>query len=84
MAMDPEMQNRTVQSKGNFWRLSKVAIKSGLIDKFWELDQINQAWVIATIETEEDLEAIVSYVQMKELDKDKPKIPTVTRHGRRK
>lgn len=74
------MQNRTLHSKGDFWRLSKAAIKSGLVDRFWDLDQINQAWVIATIETEEDLEAIVGYVQMKELEKDKPKIVIAARY----
>lgn len=77
------MQSKTLQSKGNFWRMSKAAIKSGLVDRFWDLDKLNQAWVIATIETEEDLEAIVSYNQMKEFEKEKPKIPTVTRPHRR-
>lgn len=78
------MQNKTVQSKGNFWRLSKIAVKSGLFDKFWELDQINQAWIIATVETSEDLDAIVNYNQMKELKNKKPSIPVAPKQYKRR
>jgi len=43
----------------DFWRESKVALKSGLFHKFWELSVWEKAWLIAALETQDTIEQVV-------------------------
>ena len=51
------------------WRQSKVAAKTQLWDRFWDLTQFEKAWVIATFETLEILEQAVDFVANEEKTK---------------
>jgi hypothetical protein len=44
----------------NFWRETKVAIKSELYDRYWELEMPMQAWLIAALETQEVLDYVMA------------------------
>lgn len=44
----------------DFWRESKIALKSGLYDRYWELDVHMRAWLIAAIESQETLDFIIA------------------------
>lgn len=50
---------KKVMRFSNFWRESKVALKSQLYHKFWELETWQKAWLIAAIETDELLAQVI-------------------------
>lgn len=50
-----------IQCNG-FWIESRVAVETGLFERFWELSDYNKAWIIAVHETKELLERVVEYV----------------------
>ena len=53
---------REVIQCNSFWIQSRVAIETGLYERFWELSDYNKAWIIAVHETKELLERVREYV----------------------
>lgn len=44
----------------DLWRESRIAAKTGLYDRYWELDTSMKAWLIAVIESQELLDNLIS------------------------
>ena len=47
-------------SASDYWRMSKVAWESGHMEKFFDLDPVDQAWLVAYYETEQLLNAVIA------------------------
>lgn len=44
----------------DFWRESRIALKTGLYDCYWGLDAHMKAWLIAAHESQETLDFIIA------------------------
>lgn len=44
----------------DLWRESRIAAKTGLYDRYWELDVAMRAWLIAVVESQELLDNLIS------------------------
>ena len=78
LKVQPEAQKRKLKAS-QFYRESKIAVKSGLFDKYWELPVHYKAWVIATLEEMELLQEAVEHVSRQESKKNE--VAVASRHG---
>lgn len=49
-----------------YWRQTKIAIRSRLFEEFWNKPKEIQAWLIAAYETEDTLETVMTYAVSKQ------------------
>lgn len=50
---------KQVMKFSDFWRESKIALKSGLYHEYWELTPWQKAWLIAAFETQDLIAHVV-------------------------
>lgn len=65
------MEPKSLLTSSHFWRQSKAAYESGLMTEFFELEQIDRAWVIAYIEARDTLSNARDYIADQERPRDK-------------
>lgn len=58
-------RKRIIQTS-QFYRESQIALKTGLIERYWDMDKATQAWLIALVETQETLEQAMAFVDEQE------------------
>lgn len=81
LAIQPEANKRILKSSP-FFKESRIAVKSGLFEKFWDLSEYYKAWLIAVIEEQELLQEVIEHVAKE--GRDKNTVPTAKHYGHRK
>lgn len=68
--MERTQPQKKVMRASMFWRMSQAAMRSGRWETYWNLTPQEQAWIIATLETQDLIQAVVDYVAELEDDSD--------------
>jgi hypothetical protein len=51
-----------------FWREASCALEAGVLDKFFKMDYMTRALIVATVETKQSLSSAVDHVSSMKVD----------------